>query len=819
MSKARTLANLISDNAELADGQISVAEVVGAAPTANPTFTGTASGTFSGPLTGNVTGNVTGNLTGDVTGAVTGDVTAPEIDLAAIAATKSDTAVDVFVYDTRKDSDGGAWRKRTQHTSWYNETLNTSTRGSRKEFPAVAVIVSTNDDVTIYDGDDPDLPMWMVFNTSGATEWQLPSLLCGGSTVVKGISALNGAIVSASSTYGYRYLNFVSERSEFRELGYYRVINRPIVDRNATSSTEPLPDLGSSGWLIADTCNDVAMTVLPNAPIDSATGLPVPTIAVATHGGVSVIKDDGTVISKATNSAATNGVAITKEGRIVALAPEYYGYWNDLVSETSGYVSSHSDSSYYFGSTNGTAFNYPQPLSANPNNLVVSELDTITTGCSKGVTVHELSHGGTDDNTGINAHITSSYNTGWMNGDIKLATLSDTDDTDVTGAELVTNGTFGSDSSWTKENGWSIGSGVATYATGTGRELIQTGISTTVGTQYVVTFDITSVSSGGFGTYSLESEEGGVDAFYSQTGTYSRTLTATSTSLTLRIRSSATSASGSIDNVSVRLAEEDRSVNGNGLQVFGTITKDPVASGADLVAYSGFSGSSFLRQPYNSDLDLGTDDIAVTFWFKSPSGGGYLYERMDPARSGNRLRGFLNNSNVQFFVGSGTGINASATLTDNTWHHYCGVIRSGQMFLYIDSKEIGNISASSTSITNTAATLTLGSRSDNGSSFSTGSLALFRISATAPSPEQIKKIYEDEKVLFQENAQATLYAASPASGSPDAVTALAYDDSTELLHVGTDNGRSVFQGLRRVDNTTDAVGAAISASNGLVAED
>jgi len=40
MSKARTLANLISDNSELADGQISVAEVVGAAPTANPTFTG-----------------------------------------------------------------------------------------------------------------------------------------------------------------------------------------------------------------------------------------------------------------------------------------------------------------------------------------------------------------------------------------------------------------------------------------------------------------------------------------------------------------------------------------------------------------------------------------------------------------------------------------------------------------------------------------------------------------------------------------------------------------------------------------------------------
>ena len=35
--------------------------------------------------------------------------------------------------------------------------------------------------------------------------------------------------------------------------------------------------------------------MLPNAPIDDTTGLPVPTIAVATDGGVSVIKDDGII--------------------------------------------------------------------------------------------------------------------------------------------------------------------------------------------------------------------------------------------------------------------------------------------------------------------------------------------------------------------------------------------------------------------------------------------------------------------------------------------------------------------------------------------
>ena len=93
-----------------------------------------------------------------------GEVSTPSAKLKAIAESNTDTAVDVFVYDTRKDSDGGAWRKRTQNTSWYNEALNTSTRGARKEFPSVAVIVVASNDVTIYDGDDPDMPLWMKFS-------------------------------------------------------------------------------------------------------------------------------------------------------------------------------------------------------------------------------------------------------------------------------------------------------------------------------------------------------------------------------------------------------------------------------------------------------------------------------------------------------------------------------------------------------------------------------------------------------------------------------------------------------------------------------
>ena len=46
---------------------------------------------------------------------------------------------------------------------------------------------------------------------------------------------------------------------------------------------------------------------------------------------------------------------------------------------------------------------------------------------------------------------------------------------------------------------------------------------------------------------------------------------------------------------SMRVAELDRSVNNNGLQVFGTITKSAVATGADLVSYGPFNNNNNFR--------------------------------------------------------------------------------------------------------------------------------------------------------------------------------------------------------------------------------
>jgi len=76
----------------------------------------------------------------------------------------------------------------------------------------------------------------------------------------------------------------------------------------------------------------------------------------------------------------------------------------------------------------------------------------------------------------------------------------------------------------------------------------------------------------------------------------------------------------------------------------------------------------------------------------------------------------------------------------------------------------------------------------------------------------LKQIYHEEKLLFQENAKCTLF------GTSDNVKAIAHDDTNDVTHVGTSSGRSEFQGLNRINNTTTAVTTAISVSNNFVAE-
>ena len=829
MSKARILANLISDNAELADGQISVAEVVGAAPLASPTFTGTASGTFSGPLTGNVVGNLTGD--------VTGDVTAPEIDLTAISSTIADTAVDVFVYDTSLDSDSGAWRKRTQATSWYNETLNTATRGSRKEFPAVAVIVAEATKVTIYDGDDPDLPLWMVFTPfGGVTVGGLRNYLSGSVTLTS-ISMVNASL-AVGSTYtnprsGIEVIDFILDTGfhiTSSELNTTQQ-SQPISERNTASVVVAYPH----DTIINRNVNDVAMTVLPNAPTDAATGLPVPTIAIASDGGVSVIKDDGTVVDwyRSGGTEYSHQVAFDENNSLYVTWGTTNGQERHLsyldVIPSSDDTEMTND---YYNSYDGVG---SQAFGSNGQGILSNNARAFAakTGRQR---LFLLDHNRTNTDTSSVCDITSTYNTGWMNGAIKLATLSDTDDTNITFADkqLIDEPYFNASTGWyfngsaasgagsSSGNGWTIAGGKITQS-GTGGDIYAV-IPVVSGKQYVMqlTFDTTGTSSFSNVSWGFRSlaNSGYLSTIQTNANLVGNTANQTeqvfwTSNYTGNIIARVYSGEAlSIDNFTVHIAEEDRSVNGNGLQVFGTVTKTAVATGADLVAYSGFSSGNYLQQPYNSDLDFGTGDFSVTFWFNGSGGGNTnLWER--GAATGQNF-GILTVNGYIYLTGFGANIpigSPHANAGDASWGHVVLLREAGVWGAYLNGEPVAWAYTNAATLTNTAAVLHLGGNVALTSFANAKKLALMRFSATIPTAAQVAKIYNDEKYLFQENAQATLY------GSSDAVTALAHDDTTDLLHVGTSAGRSVFQGLRRVENTTDAVGAAISASNGLVVEE
>ena len=739
-----------------------------------------------------------------------------EINLDKIKAKTIGTAIDIFVYDTRKDSDGGAWRHRTQNKSWYNEGAS-QYRGARKEFPSIAVLVLEANYLKIYDGDDPNLSMWMVFNSNANSMCRAPS--------PSSVAMLNAKlVVGEHNNYAGSTIDFIMDSKDaerdLRQIGW----NGNIASRNDTG----LQGAFGSRLAIGQHTNDVAMIVLPNAPIDQVTGLPIPTIAVATDQGFTVIKDTTpvTVAHKQTTGDEGYQVAWLGTSKLVATAPAYYGIFNDpLVHESSdiGYLSGGAESAYSPFSSS-TWRNTPHPIASLSTNSKLITIDdrTIVATTSAGLNIHELSRNSiVDNNDGMVAFVTKDYNTGWQIGDIKGNFLSDTDDTNVTG-ELIdlTNGgaATGQEGNFSSISANSLVAG--TISSGTlGRYNTGTDASVLVnGKQYLATLTISNYS--GSGDLGVASGAGFDGTFrYSANGTYYKYISYTSGEVQIFYRNTNTATIG----LTLKEVVVDRSVNNKGLGVHGTITKEPVAFGAELVAYSGFSASNHLKQPYNSDLDFGTGDFSIMFWYKLTSTGTAqcFIHRGDGGSgtwgSGNLIQIEMDTSHMEFQIGGPSfsplnetkvAVNVGAT---GAWQHFVAVRKDGYMHVYIDGVKYGN-TASTQNVTNTSATLWVGERPNASRPLTNGSMALLRMSSTVPSEEQIKKIYYDEKCLFHEKAKCTLH------GTSDDVKTVAFDDTSNILHVGTSGGRSDFRGLNRINNTTTAVTTVISASNELVAE-
>ncbi len=723
-------------------------------------------------------------------------------ELPAILEAKGITGiVDICVYNTALDTGSDAWRYNRK-ASWYNEPLNTATRGARREFPAVAVIVAESTKVTIYDGDDPSLPMWRVPLTglSGLTS----------------VSAINGQIYVGRSNGADRHLYFIEDRAKQRWND--APLNGYVAENLANYFGSGTLIGGDADVLVGGTTNDVAMTVLPNAPVDPATDLQIPTIAVATDGGVSVIKDDRPVVDITSTGPESDASKVEKV------------YFNDAYEIVFSHASSweaqycrlivmeipDADISGYNFSIEGARKYKPVKDGLSPSGGLLPTLGTlpqygdiyvgaayngkIAIDCGRHLAV--LNEKPDTPENGMVAHINSSYNTGWMHANCKLAALCDTETGSISAPERVTNGTFDTSlSGWGVGSGWSWEAGTAKNSSSYAGYLIQSPF-TKVGALYKVVFENVGVSGGavyintggGYVTQLGVLPSSGTFSFYH------KCLSATD------VLAFAGAAGYAVKNVSAKEVTPDRSGNNNHLNIVGTLDRQPIGDG-EIAAWSGFGSYDFI-ETVEGAIGVGTEDFYLSAWIvHTGTGSQAVFSYGDESASGNRFWFGSSEGNIRLFSNLGSS-STVIPIPNEVPVKYELYRKNGDVFIYVNSKFKASVIMNG-DLANALAKIRIGVSYNAASPF-LGSIALPKFSFAVPTPDQIAKMYRDELAMIQ--GKATLY------GSSDAVTAVAHDPVTGLLHVGTSDGRTVLDSIAPVDYTTDPVTAAISAVDGLVVE-
>lgn len=544
----------------------------------------------------------------------------------------------MFIYDVTNDSDGGVWTEKCQGTSWMTEPLcpgkwlgaqvsetaarvggvvgdyfqlttdgkfyklNATTgvtevfRGNKAKFPKLSAIVAEAGRVTIYDLTEAGRPMWRSFVGSSANYpywWK-----ANNQDTASCVFALQGCVyfgTVGADQNGLKTIDFVRD---FRFAQTHVAPTTGYVVGVATPTSTAITVALLRPTIVNPTVNAVSATILPGAPIDLATGLAVPTVAVGTAGGVSVIKHDGTVQSTSATGSQTSQIDFVGN-TVAAIAQNRIRCSWDLLTPLPaggiGHLNNYWPREFWSGS-----------IPASLENGAAQKLSRLGVSCNLGLT--KLKDHPVTQAKGMVAYITNAYNTGWMPGDIRGAWLADTVAETITASgELWPQPGFDAATGLTLDACWSVSGGVAASDGGNGFITVATP-PLVIGKTYTATVQVASRVSGAI--YAPYVGVNGVTVV--SVGVFTYSFVAASANLMIY----SDGFSGSIDNVSVKLSTPDRSVKNNGPILNGTLTKTAVASGAALVAYSGFSAANYLRQPYSVNLDIGTGEIYAGTWFK-----------------------------------------------------------------------------------------------------------------------------------------------------------------------------------------------------------
>jgi len=752
--------------------------------------------------------------------------------------------VDVFVYNTANDSDGGAWRHRTQHTSWYNEELNTRRRGSRKEFPSVVILTLNVGNVSIYDADVPHCPLWMRWN-DGNLFANDPGAIC----------MMNGLMVVGinHTSVGYAQNNLVTAnfiddtitRSTV-QAGYGGRFNNGIVYREGLNNQSDWNSTGTSSNGNAFTLNDydindVAITVTPNAKISPTTGLPIPTIAVATQNGVSVIPNAETnIVYDLTQNhggmSTAQTVEFDSETHAVLWSSDYAGSMagykvNVNRIPTADFATGNDDESTWefqdhnriiqLGGNQGQSPHLGGGLISGPSGSYrikrfISAGGNGRYAISTGRTLDILKEEDSIQTSRI-VHIGSTYNTGWQLGRNKIATLCETKSGLIgRGGNLISGGNFNTSSDLTSH--WSGDMGSASVSSnqlvvsGTGQQVYQS-FNTIPGETYTAHIKL---STGSDSSYISTTSGTGQQVVNTLQQVKQWVATTDTYYIILRVGSG----TATFDTVTVYAGARNPGVLEKGPQVIGNLERDRVAEDAELCAYSGFTQGNYLYFPDRLDLDHDWSAAwTLMFWFKNS--GSFHSSNPDVQTTNTGYNG----TNFQFTTASNTsGVRGYGFWTDFThsdhvddhWHLATVTHSGGSIKLYHDGIHYATQASTPNNFSGTGHMMAGATMYNGGGPYARAedeTMALLRLGKYVASPRQIKEMYLDEHKMFMPGAKVTL------NGTSDDVLALGYDKRKELLHAGTSGGRSTFQGLVRVDEHDNGLAHKISASNGVIAEE
>lgn len=526
------------------------------------------------------------------TGRFLGDYASVALAWAQIAVTPASANEDVYWDSTDK--------AQYKLSGGNSRTINY--RYGSAEMPAECVFVFTTTALYVFDLTNPLVPLWMQF-TRGSNTLYSCSSAADFTSISAGVLFINGKLIygtnGAASGMSFRILDFISDKQVFINLTATSTFSGGIALRNSALGYKTL--------------NTNSISHNPIYGVAYYNGYS----AVATLGGVSVIKPDGTVVRSSDTVSYTT---------IFILNGRLYG------SRTTS-----SDQIYNFGPIDqlGASFatvdtfrsdTHPQLTTTSSAHIssITSAEDRFVVSSIVKSSIDVVWPNPADKTAGLIARKGLTFATPPMKKP-ELMLICSTSTGSISPTELVTNGaTFADTTGWTANAG-------ATLAVDAGRlKVSQTttdfvsgyqAITTVVGQVYEIFHDlIDDGSSNNSGVIYVRSgpTSGAITTSASGFGTAKRTTfkaIGTTTYLCPGLGSSTDNIYALFDNISCKIALEDYSGLSRHATINGTLTATAEVTGG-VAGLSGFTVNTNYLSAANPWSGIGTGDGWIAGAFK-----------------------------------------------------------------------------------------------------------------------------------------------------------------------------------------------------------